>query len=365
MKILYDGDIYNWQRVGGINRYFEGIISHLPLDCEPLLLTRKVWPSNWPSHPNLKIYRGPSFEPDRLSRRLTRHYFQALSSALRPDIVHPTYYYSLAMRKPDAYGCPSVVTVYDFILDLFSDQLNPKRDTVAVQREMILAASAIVCISNHTRNDLLNRFPQLESRTTVTHLAGDLDIALSYGPEAVPERPYFLFVGSRALYKNFDGLLRALAKIALKHSDFALAVCGLPFNELENTLIAELQLGTHIQHLGRVADPHLAKLYRCSLAFVYPSFYEGFGIPPLEAMNCETVVIAANTSSIPEVTGDAALLFDPHQPDELADLLSSVLQGQINREDLILRGRNQARLFNWQRTSQQTAEVYRNLMAQK
>jgi glycosyltransferase involved in cell wall biosynthesis len=359
MKILYDGDIYNWQAAGGINRYFEEIIGHLPPEFDPALLTLKEWPTNWPVHPRLKIYRGPSALPDRLARRFALYYFRALEGRLKPDVFHPTNYYSLTLRKPNEHGCPSVITVYDFTVELFPDHVASAQESAAKQREAILSADALICISHHTRQDLLERFPHCEDKITVTHLAGDLDISLSYGSEKIPEQPYFLFVGSRSKYKNFEGLLHAFARL---EGAAVLAVAGSPWNEGELALLEKLKIAGQVEHLGRVSDAHLAKLYRCSLAFVYPSFYEGFGIPPLEAMNCETVVIAANTSSIPEVVGNSALLFDPHQEDELTERLQAVYRGEVNRAKLIEQGRERALLFSWEKTCEMTTQVYKKIV---
>jgi glycosyltransferase involved in cell wall biosynthesis len=107
-----------------------------------------------------------------------------------------------------------------------------------------------------------------------------------------------------------------------------------------------------------VSDRHLAKLYRCSMAFIYPSLYEGFGIPALEAMSCGTPVIASNTSSIPEVVGDAGILFNPESSDDLADILMSVLDNPLERDRLIARGLKRSAMFSWDRTVAQTLDVY-------
>jgi glycosyltransferase involved in cell wall biosynthesis len=107
-----------------------------------------------------------------------------------------------------------------------------------------------------------------------------------------------------------------------------------------------------------MGDRHLAKLYRCSIALVYPSLYEGFGIPPLEAMSCGTPVIAANTSSIPEVVGDEGILFNPKSSDDLADILLSVLDNPLERDRLIKKGLQRSELFSWDRTVAQTLDVY-------
>ncbi|MCA1817685.1 MAG: GDP-mannose 4,6-dehydratase, partial [Acidobacteria bacterium] len=147
-----------------------------------------------------------------------------------------------------------------------------------------------------------------------------------------------MYVGSRSSYKNFDALLRAFAKIAPARDDLSLCVVGSPFREDERKLIAALRLGGRVGHLGYANDSHLAKLYRCSLALVYPSLYEGFGIPPLEAMACGTLAVVANTSSLPEVVGDAGVLFDPRREDELADALLAIVDGRILAELLLAKG---------------------------
>jgi len=122
-----------------------------------------------------------------------------------------------------------------------------------------------------------------------------------------------------------------------------------------------LSLGKSIEHYGYASDCHLAKLYRCSVAFVYPSLYEGFGIPPLEAMSCGTAVVASNTSSIPEVVGDAGILFDPTSTSDLVDILLNLLENSSKRECLISKGLVRASMFSWDQTIAQTLEVYRSI----
>jgi len=116
-----------------------------------------------------------------------------------------------------------------------------------------------------------------------------------------------------------------------------------------------------IEHYEQVTDAHLAKLYQHSVAFVYPSLYEGFGIPPLEAMSCGTPVVASNRSSLPEVVGDAGLLFDPDNPDELTDILTTLATDSSQRERMIAKGRERAKGFSWDKTVAQTLEIYREI----
>ena len=372
MRILYDGELYGWQATGGVNRYFANVISGLPRDFEPALLVARERAGRHPSHPNLKVYefgrRSPVLE--RLSPRLGRRHADARDRRLwgavgraRFDVFHPTYYTLMGGRGVGSYGAPAVVTVWDMIHELFPEEMDPSGEHAALKRAAVLAAGRVVCISENTKKDLLERFPTIpESRVSVTHLASDLSAALSHGPEPVPARPYYLYVGARQeRYKNFGGLLSAFARAAGARKELALCVVGRPFTDGEQRLVADLGLAGRVEHYGPAADSHLAKLYRHSLALVYPSLYEGFGIPPLEAMSCGTVAVVSNASSLPEVVGDAGLLFDPRALDELTDILLSLTEDDALRRRLIEKGGQRAREFSWARTVAQTVEVYRSL----
>ena len=360
MRILYDGMIYHMQAAGGVNRYFANLIARLPGDVAPSLTTLRVREVNYPTHPNLKVYRYSRFRPTAVSYRLEKYFFDYASASHRYDLAHPTYYTLLTGREVREYRCPVVITVWDMIHELFPEH-DPGGRTADLKRRAVEAAQLIICISENTKKDLLERYDLPETRVRVTHLASEIGAGISHGPEAVPERPYYLYVGTRFAYKNFDGLLRAFAKAHAARPDVALCVVGAPFDEAEQRLINELKLGVVVEHYRHVSDAHLAKLYRCSIAFVYPSLYEGFGIPPLEAMACGAAVVASNRSSIPEVIGNAGLLFDPDAPDELTDILLLLLNDSGERDRMIARGHSRAKEFSWGKTAAQTFEIYRTV----
>lgn len=359
MRILYDGEIYAYQAAGGINRYFANIISRLPADFVPTFTTCQRRSINCPTHPNLRTFYYPrfGFRPGRLSYWLEKYYFQAVTQFTVQNVVHPTYYTLLTRQDMAKSRLPIVLTVYDMIHEIF----YPDSEYVEAKRKAIPAADIVLCISENTKKDLLERFHLSADRVKVTHLAGELDATLAYGSESVPHHPYFVYIGSRAPYKNFDTLLIAFAKAVSVRPDLRLVVVGAPFNDGELNQIEELNLHVCIEHVCHPTDAHLAKLYRCSLALVYPSRYEGFGIPPLEAMSCGTVAIAANTSSIPEVVGDAGILLDPDAVADLADSLLFLVDNPIVRDRLIAKGYEQAKAFSWDKTAAQTVEVYRSL----
>ena len=366
MRILYDGNIYALQPAGGITRYFGSLISRLPDNFAPSLVLGHTLNSNYPPHRNLKVLQYDEFHRLPFSYRLSLNYSKIRDRAMRAglartrfDVIHPTYYTLLEDRAIDSYRGPVVITVWDMIHELFRAELDPDGGFAAQKRRAIEAAQRVICISENTRTDLLDRYPIPENKVVVTHLASELDESLAHGSEVVPARPYFLFVGRRVWYKNFDGLLKAFAKVVSKCPELALCIVGEPLEDSENKRIADLGLSDRIEYYGYPNDEHLAKLYRCSRALVYPSRYEGFGLPPLEAMACGTVAVVCRTSSIPEVVGDAGVFFDPDSGDDLTDILDYLSRDESMRENLILKGRDQAKKFTWERTVAQTIEAYR------
>lgn len=360
MKILYDGSVYSSQFGGGISRYFENIINRLPSTFTPQLLTTRRNGVIYPQHQNLKSIVYRRFRPTRVSLRLERQYFRFRTANEKFDIAHPTYYTLLTGSDISDYNYPVVLTVYDMIHELYAAKIDPHGEEAAKKKKAILAAQAIICISENTRNDLLKYYPQLKTRVYLTHLAHSIDASMSHGDEPIPRRPYFVYVGSRhASYKNFDQLLFAFADVLSMRPDIVLCVVGAPFSDAERRMVVGLKLSDSVEHFGHASDAQLAKLYRCSIGLVYPSLYEGFGIPPLEAMACETAVIASHSSSLPEVVGDAGILFNPAIKDELTEAMIYLLNDSANREKLIAAGRQRIKHFSWEKTASRTVDVYR------
>nr|WP_275973910.1 glycosyltransferase family 1 protein [Argonema galeatum] len=366
MRILYDGQVYAGQATGGINKYFNNIISRLPESFSPYLTIATKYQNHeitYPAHPNLKTFKYArfGFRPGRLSYWIEKYYFRFFSGLYEFDVFHPSYYSLLTRQDLNKYQFPVVITVWDMIDEIFPEQLDPYGNLRRQKQKAIVSAQAIICISENTKKDLIERYSLPENKINVTYLAADIDSSLSYGSEPVPDRPYYLYVGHRTSYKNFDGLLLAFAKVVSVRPDIMLCVVGPYINKAEAKLIAELKLWDYVVHYEYATDTHLAKLYRCSVALVYPSKYEGFGIPPLEAMSCKTAVVASNCSSIPEVVGEAGLLFDPDSASELADILLFLLDNPTERDRLIAKGCQRSKAFTWEKTVAQTLDVYRSV----
>lgn len=364
MRILYDGLIHRLQVRGGISRYFKNLINLLPSDLTPILTSYSTRRRSYPSHPNLKTYTYPLAEarPKRLSEPLGTTFFKLATAIARFDVIHPTYYWSHTGRDLKSFGKPVVTTFHDMVHEIFAEQMDPAGLTAKVKRRAVDASDLIICISENTKKDVLERYAISDDRVKVVYHAAEIDKTMAYGSEPVPDRPYILYVGSRnSSYKNFECLLRAFAKVMSTQPHVCLCVVGGELNQRERALADELKITSAIEMYSNVDDCHLAKLYRCSVAFVYPSRYEGFGIPLLEAMACGAPVVASNASCFPEIVGDAGLLFDPHGVTDLADILLQLLDSPSERDRLIAKGYSRASLFSWEQTAEQTVQLYRML----
>lgn len=363
MRVAYDGYIYTLQRHGGVNRIFEETVRRLPSDWRPEMWLRPgaVFPADAHAGLKLRSYGSAALLRWSVFEKLAARNYAARFARSRPDICHPTYYEVCSREPASALPGPMVLTVYDFIVQRMPHIFSTASDLIAIQRAAIEAADRIICISESTLRDLEEFYPGRASRATVVPLASGLeprDAILS--PE--PPAPYFLFVGSRTGYKNFHLTLHALAALSGEAGEIPLVVIGQKrLDRHEMALIDSLGLEGRVRFERCDDDNRLAGWYRESLALLYPSSYEGFGIPVLEAMQCGTVAIAARATSIPEVAGDAAILVPAEDVAALAEAMQQVADQPALRSRLIEAGHRQAARFHWDRTARETVAVYESM----
>lgn len=367
-RVLYDGMIFQRQAAGGINRYFESLIGHLPEHVQPMITTSTTRQQNFPEHNNLELYLR-QFELPRPFRKVGRAVqavrFRAVESQVAPDLVHATYYDMLGDSIRNVRSAPLVVTVHDMTHEKLPDLIDRHGKHAAMKRRAIEQADAIICVSRNTRKDLLEIYPHLKTRISVIHHAthlGDVEPLVSSDSHG-DDRPSFLYVGSRTSYKNFDRLLLAMQQIVATHPDAQLRTVGSPFTRSEQQKLEAMGLADCVINHGLVSDSELSSLYRSSVALVYPSLYEGFGLPLIEAMSCDTAVIASDCSSIPEVVGEAGMLFNPHSTDSLVRCMNELLNDPNARADLITAGQQRRSQFSWNRAAEETLSVYERVMA--
>lgn len=268
-------------------------------------------------------------------------------------------------RVPSVWGVAKVVTVHD--LAFFEEGYSSSHFSRTRQRAVNYLMTkqnpdAVIAVSEFTREQILKRFPQMEGRVhTIWHGADHLLVPANRGARPLAE-PYYLFVGNLESRKNVAGLIKAFAilKSQPAHRETRLILVGKAGFGFEEILSScrEVACSDHIILPGFLSNMNLVNYYQWAEGFVYPSLYEGFGFPILEAMRLGCPVVTSNLSATREVADGAALLVDPANCEEIADAMARVAEDQNLREDLIQRGRARGQQFNWQKCADQTIQVY-------
>jgi glycosyltransferase involved in cell wall biosynthesis len=369
MRILYDHQVFSLQDAGGASRYHFELVRNLQgldgVEMEMLLgLNGSVMPFATLRQAGTRVLsRGTRIKPG-LARYAINDLFSALIAPLqgRVDIYHPTLYRALPWVRRKRI----VVTHHDCIHERFPQLFSDAASIIETKRKLFAQADAIVCVSASSQSDLLHFYDVAENKTHVvphgfsplrlppgdTQATGTLEEAA----------PYLLYVGSRAGYKNFGLLLEAFSRSGLAEYYRLLAVGGGAFSAEEQEQIVSLGLSASICLIPKVDEATLALAYRGAALFIYPSLYEGFGFPPLEAMSMGCPVLVNRTSSLPEVCGDAAFYFEASGAEELSHSLVSTLG---DSEALAIKrklGEQQVSLYDWRRSARSTLDVYRALL---
>jgi glycosyltransferase involved in cell wall biosynthesis len=266
-------------------------------------------------------------------------------------------------------GVPTVLTVHDLIFRQTPEHHKPLNRWYLTSTMPLYCRRAdhIIAVSETTRRDLIAAYHLPPEKITVIHEAADPRfqpqpptgqdrVRAVYG---LPEQ-FLLYVGTIEPRKNLERLLESWAPLYRLGECPPLVIAG-KRGWLSDGFFAALEASparAGVILTGYVPDSDLAALYSAATAFIWPSLYEGFGLPPLEAMACGTPVLSSNASSMPEVVGDAAVLFNPGNADELRECLRSVVRSRALRRDLSLRGLARAATFSWQRTAEETLQIY-------
>ncbi len=360
-------------RRAGVSQYTEQIVRHLMATV-----------SN--SGDTLTVFAGPDAPPNgyvadevawRTSRLPTGH---APGRIVWEQFVAP---FATAWAHLDVLLCPvnvvplagrvpSVVTVHDlaFLAHPEAFHVTKRRYLAAMTRLSVHRARHVIAVSSHTRDDLVRHFGVRPERVTVVPNAVDARFQPADDDHAItrfkaehhlPDR-FILFVGTLEPRKNLRRLIEAFASLANDETETTLVIVGASgwlTSDLA-PLVSTHGLGERITFAGYVSDDDLPHWYRAATVFCYPSLYEGFGLPVLEAMACGTPVITSRTSSLPELTGDAAVLVDPTDVAELARALKTVLADESRRHTMSRTGLARASAYSWERTAAATLEVIRD-----
>jgi glycosyltransferase involved in cell wall biosynthesis len=369
MRILFDHQTFSLQAYGGISRYYTELITGInqTLDNQaslPLLFSDNVHLQEKaidvkPFLPGLNFPKkgGLVYQINQAHSK-----FQLGKQAF--DLFHPTYYdlYFLSRLQ----GRPFVVTVYDMIYEKYGhlySELKNDQTIIARKRELIKRADRVIAISENTKKDIVDLIGVDESKIEVIYLGTSAKAVKidSDNHNRLTDKGYFLFVGKRYSYKNFSGLLSAILPVLIKNNVKLVCAGGGEFSKEEQKLInslgAERWVEQHAVHLQT-----LELLYSGAIEFVFPSFYEGFGLPVLEAFTAGCPCILSDRGALSEIAGQAALYINPDQPDSIAHAANQLVQQPLLRSSLIEAGYTQLEKFSWSRTIRQTLDLYKTLI---
>ena len=381
MKILYDSLIFDMQKTGGVSRYFVEIISRLKdfgIDYElPLNYSKNVYlqEESLTNLDNSRLkYLYENFLPSmqfRGKRKLwtlqNKFFYRNFISnrerdiqALKQqdfDIFHTTYYDPYFL---DYIGKkPFVLTIYDMTHEKFPEILLDI-DTIRNKKLLAEKANKIIAISENTKQDIIDIMKIPESKIDVVYLG---DSILEKKQQVKNEfGKYFLFTGNRNDYKNFYFMLIALSDFLKANPDVKIVCTGSNFTDWEVKLINELDLSSQVIHHFFKDNNEMYWLYHNAVAFIFPSYYEGFGIPILEAFSAECPVILADASCFREVADNGALYFDFKNKRQLIICCDKLLNDSSFRQEITTKGKQVLKKFSWEKTAEETVKIYKSIL---
>jgi glycosyltransferase involved in cell wall biosynthesis len=387
MQILFDHQTFTQQDYGGISQYFCELMTQLSKDpsLDFSISLRYSQNENLHRHSHLNPFwsnRNNFFSDNpffssfqkKIGFNLLNYVFKNQIESIRVlkkqnfDIFHPTYYepYFLKYLQKKPY----VLTVYDMIHELFPNYFSKDDLTTKWKKQLIENANVIIAISENTKKDII-KFTNIDpDQIQVIYLGNPFEKTIetrqfnNFLDPILESDPYLLFVGNRSGYKNFIFFIESIAELLQKDQDLhVFCAGGGSFNNIEKTILKKLNISQKV-HYFQPNDFIMKNLYKNARAFIFPSLYEGFGLPILEAFSCGCPSLLSDKSSLPEVGGDAALYFDPYDSVSLTDAVDHLLSDDNLRSHLIRNGNERLKLFSWEITSNKTKKNYESLLIQ-
>jgi glycosyltransferase involved in cell wall biosynthesis len=353
MKVLFDHQLF-YQKYGGASKYFVMLINSMPkgswdtttlfssncyVKAKHLFRTYRYW------------FKGQALVCDYVNRPYTNFCLRRG----RYDVFHQTNFGTYCLRS---LGTKPMVTTYH---DSNLSTIDPHPDIVARQAASLKRADAIVCVSENTKRDMLNLFDVDEGKVTVIYHGIEMPRFELLPRQRICEVPYVLYVGRRSEFKNFRRFVKAFSM--LKHDFPKLkAVCTAnPFTPDEQQMFKDAGVLGSMMHVA-ADETTMQQLYRDALFFAFPSRYEGFGMPILEAWSCHCPVVLSRASCFPEIAQDAGLYFDPEDEGDMYEKMRLMAEDEAMRLDFVDRGNRRVQAFTWEKCAQRHMDVYRSLV---
>jgi len=379
IKVLYDYQIFSLQKYGGISRCFVELYKHMPDSCSATFALRETenvharellgvnppgyqyehficnrhFPGKGHLHLWLDYFKEVKYYPD-----CNRNYLMHLLKRGKYDVFHPTYFDDSYL--PYLKGKPFVLTIHDMIPELYPQYFSKDDYQIVMKRKLASQASAIIAVSDNTKRDVMRILGVPEEKIHVVYHGCSFP---SEGSDRLYDIPYILFVGERGLYKNFMPFVKSILPALRNHQDLRVVCTGRPFTQEELDMMNNQGVRERFCHHWVTNDNELYSLYHHAQCFVYPSEYEGFGIPILEAYQANCPVLLNNASCFPEIAGDAAVYFNlDSEKSNLAEQLELLLSmSREERKTLLTKQRERLSLYSWEESAKQLAAIYQSL----
>ncbi|MBK0383664.1 glycosyltransferase family 4 protein [Pedobacter sp. SD-b] len=363
-KIFFDHQKFTTQKFGGISRYFANIIHTIKQEPD-FGYSLGVANSNNYYIKEEKQFLNNAFADFLLQSeygfrkfKLNELYCKYLLKQNNFDVFHPTYYEPYFIKDLKK---PMVTTIHDMTHERLPQYFWVKDPLTQYKRINANRADKIIAISNTTKNDLLTYLPVDESKIEVIYHGIDLETPLVFEEIIGLPKNYLLFIGDRGGYKNFYLLLDAFAEISKKNPDIELVLAGggnLEGVDIET--INRLKLNDRVKHFN-VSDGQLNYLYQNALIFIYPSLYEGFGLPILEAFKAKCPVLLSQTDCFEEIAQNSTAFFSPYSLDDLIFQIDKLINDSKLREELVKKGEKRLADFPLQKSMDKTLALYKTL----
>jgi len=361
VKILFDHQAFTLQVFGGISRYFAELIKNAPQNTE--IETFVPMSNNF----YLKEVKPdvPSFFPSKnfkgklpLFRKINNFKTRKVLKGGKFDIFHPGYFDPYFLKHIGRK--PFVLTIHDMTHELYPDSFSQFDKTALWKKELAKKATHIISVSENTKQDILKFYDIPSNKISVVWHGFYRSLSEPISVKVLSGK-FLLYVGSRNSYKNFTNFVEAYTLLKQETPDLQLVCTGGAFSEEEKEIFKTKKISGSVSQI-RATDEELAWLYQNAEAFVFPSFYEGFGIPVLEAFSNNCPVILSTTGALKEVGGSAASYFNPSDVAEMKSAIKSVIEDEKLKLVMIKKGQERLKLFSWQKTAEQTAYVYKKVL---
>lgn len=357
MKVLFDHQIFSYQRFGGVSKYFAEMLSNFPLETweTTTLFSNNEYVKNKDLFKSFQFFPRYWFKGQgRIMNELNKPYSIYRLAKQDYDVFHQTHFETYCL--PYLKDKPMVTTFHDMNFATY----NKNEYLVKIQKLSINRANKIIAVSQNTRKDLIEMWNVDPDKIEVVYHGVDTPISDTIIGNRLVKEPYILYVGRRETFKNFERLLDAFALIDHQFKDLRLVCTSENFTEKEILLLQEKKIYDKVIHI-RADEKTMANLYKYAELFVYPSIYEGFGMPILEAMSYGCPVVISNTSCFPEIAKDAAVYFDPYNTESIVHGIEKAIDSDIKRS-CIDKGYERCKDFSWKRTADGHLKVYKSLL---